>query len=104
MALPDAGGIGGGLGVAKEGDLDQEQPPTGSPRRLKVVSHFAAAQVNLPDSPGNAVVWVLFLAALAGMWMLLRRTQRRAEQTRRERLRHQQEWMNRPEPEDPSEL
>lgn len=61
-----------------------------------------AGQVNLPDSVGEVLIFVLFLGALAGMWIVLRRTRIKAEESRRERLRGEQERRNRPEPEDPS--
>ena len=65
---------------------------------------LTAAQTDLPDSFGSALVWLFFFTALGGMWMLLRRTRQRAAEARRDRLRREQERRNRPEPEDPSEL
>ena len=63
---------------------------------------ITAAQVDVPGSAGEVLVWVIFGAAVVGMWMLLRRTRIKAEEARRDRLRREQEWRHRPEPEDPA--
>lgn len=47
--------------------------------------------VNLPDDPGSAIVWVLFLAVLVGLYLLIRRTRDRAERERQERLERREQ-------------
>ncbi len=46
---------------------------------------LAAAQANddglfLPEDGGSAVVWVIFIALIAGLYWTISRTRRRAEQ------------------------
>lgn len=45
----------------------------------------------LPDEPGTALVWVVFLGIIAVLWTVLSRTRRRAEDAYRERRRRDDE-------------
>ncbi|HLE38135.1 MAG TPA: hypothetical protein VJA44_00580 [Acidimicrobiia bacterium] len=47
----------------------------------------------LPADAGSTVIWVVFFAVIAGLWVALRRTRRRAEEDRRRRM----EQRDRPE-------
>lgn len=47
--------------------------------------------LNLPDDAGSAVVFVVFLAIVAGLWLVIRRTRRRAEDEFWERQRRETE-------------
>jgi hypothetical protein len=58
----------------------------------------------LPDDPGSIAVWILFLGVIAGLWVLVSRTRRRAEDEYWERKRQEEEHDELPEPDDPTEL
>jgi hypothetical protein len=47
--------------------------------------------LNLPDDTGSAIVFVLFLAIVAGLWFVIRRSRRRAEDEFWKRKRRQRE-------------
>jgi hypothetical protein len=63
-----------------------------------------AGQVNLPHSLAEGIIWVVLIGVIGGLWMLLARTRRRAEEARLARLRRDREMRARPEPEDPTFL
>jgi hypothetical protein len=58
----------------------------------------------LPDTPGSIIVWVLFIGVVAGLWVLVSRTRRRAEEEFWERKRKEEERRDLPEPDDPTQL
>lgn len=68
----------------------------GRRRRLDPVLHLLA-QVEepdgfqLPEEPGSALVWVIFLGIVVVLWMVVGRTRRRAEQEYWERRRREEE-------------
>lgn len=47
--------------------------------------------LNLPSDTGSAVVFVLFLAVVAGLWILVRRSRRRSEDEFWERKRRERD-------------
>jgi predicted LPLAT superfamily acyltransferase len=47
--------------------------------------------LNLPDDTGSAVVFALFFAVVAGLWILVRRSRRRAEDEFWERKRRERD-------------
>jgi hypothetical protein len=47
--------------------------------------------LNLPDDAGSTLVFVLFFAVVAGLWFLIRRSRRRAEDEFWERKRRERE-------------
>jgi hypothetical protein len=57
--------------------------------------------VNLPDDTGSALVWVIFLGVIAGLYVLVTRTRRRAEDDYWRRKREEDERRGR-EPGDPA--
>ncbi len=96
MALPDPVGVGNGLAVPDEGDLDAQGDSGDGRRRLGLVnSLLVLAQaddgVNLPSDGGSALVWVLFLGIIAVLWAVVSRTRRRAEEEYWERKRREEE-------------
>ena len=58
----------------------------------------------LPDDPGSIAVWVIFLGIVVGLYLLVSRTRRRADDEYWERRRHADEHRELPEPEDPTQL
>ena len=58
----------------------------------------------LPEGTGSIVVWVLFLGVIAGLYVLVSRTRRRAEDEYWERKRQEDERRELPEPDDPTQL
>ena len=63
-----------------------------SPLRLDSVLASLIAQVKepdgfaLPDDTGSALIWVVFFAVVTGLWVVLGRTRRRAEEDYRKRM------------------
>jgi hypothetical protein len=47
--------------------------------------------LNLPDGTGETLVFVLFLAAIGGLWFLLQRSRKRAEHEFWERKQRERE-------------
>lgn len=70
--------------------------------------HFVAqAQddgIYLPDDPGSIAIWVVFLGVIAGLYVLVSRTRKRAEREFWERKRKEKEHRELPEPDDPTQL
>lgn len=58
----------------------------------------------LPDDPGSITVWVIFLGIVVGLYLLVSRTRKRAEDQYWERKRREDEHRELPEPEDPTQL
>lgn len=58
----------------------------------------------LPDDPGSITIWVVFLGIVAGLYVLVSRTRKRAEDEYWERKRREEEHRELPEPDDPREL
>ena len=44
----------------------------------------------LPENPGSAVVWVVFLGIVGALWFVVSRTRRRAEEEYWERKRQEE--------------
>ena len=60
--------------------------------------------VFLPENPGSTLVWVIFIGIIAGLYVVISRTRKRAEAEFWERKRRERdEQRNRPEPDDPSQ-
>jgi cytochrome c-type biogenesis protein CcmH/NrfF len=45
----------------------------------------------LPDDAGTALIWAVFFAVVTGLWVVLGRTRRRAEEDRRRRIEERDE-------------
>ena len=45
----------------------------------------------LPDDAGSAVIWLVFFAVIAGLWIVLGRTRRRAEEDHRRKMEEREE-------------
>lgn len=45
----------------------------------------------LPEEPGTALVWVIFLGIVVALWMVVGRTRRRAEEAYWERKRREED-------------
>ena len=58
----------------------------------------------LPEGTGSILVWVFFLGVIAGLYVLVSRTRRRAEDEYWERKRQESEHRELPEPDDPTQL
>jgi hypothetical protein len=58
----------------------------------------------LPEGAGSIFVWVFFLGVIAGLYVLVSRTRKRAEDEYWERKRQEEEHRELPEPDDPMEL
>lgn len=59
----------------------------------------------LPDTPGSIFIWVLFIGVVAGLWILVSRTRRRAEEDFWKRKREEKKRRrDLPEPDDPTQL
>ena len=72
-------------------------------RSVLVAMQTSDDGVFLPEDAGSAVVWVVFLAVVAALYVIVKRTRRRAEDEFWKRQREERERRNRPEPEDPSD-
>jgi predicted LPLAT superfamily acyltransferase len=57
--------------------------------------------LNLPDDTGSTIVFVAFLAIIVGLWFMIRRSRRRAEDEFWERKRAEREGRPPQPPESP---
>jgi len=73
-------------------------------RHLHLAAQTQDEGFYLPDEPGSIAVWIIFLGVIAGLWVLVSRTRRRAEQEFWERKRNQRDPRDVPEPDDPTRL
>lgn len=73
-----------------------------------IISLLAAQSTDdgfyLPDEPGSIAVWVIFLGIIAGLYVIVSRTRRRAEEEYWERKRNEDLHHRLPEPEDPTQV
>jgi hypothetical protein len=59
--------------------------------------------VFLPENPASTLVWIIFIGIIAGLYIVISRTRKRAEAEFWDRKRRERdEQRNRPEPDDPS--
>jgi hypothetical protein len=60
--------------------------------------------VFLPEDGGSAIVWIIFIGIVAGLYVIVSRTRRRAEDEFWDRKRAEDSHRELPEPEDPTHL